>query len=85
MIDEIVGNDRVSFIKMDIEGAELKALEGAKETILRNAPKLAICIYHKYEDICEIGNYVLKLNPNYKLYIRHYTTCMWETVLYAVD
>lgn len=85
MIDEIVGDDKVSFIKMDIEGAELKALEGAKETIKKYSPKLAICIYHKFEDIYEIGNYVLGLNPNYKLYIRHYTTCKWETVLYAVE
>lgn len=85
MIDEIVGDDKVSFIKMDIEGAELKALEGAKETILKYSPRLAICIYHKYEDIHEIGNYILNLNPNYKLYIRHYSTCMWETVLYAVE
>ena len=84
IIDEIVGEDKVSFIKMDIEGAELKALEGAKETILKWYPRLAICIYHKYEDIYEIGDYILSLNPNYKLYIRHYSTCMWETVLYAV-
>ena len=84
MIEEIVKNDKVSFIKMDIEGAELKALEGAKETISKYKPRLAICIYHKYEDIYEIGDYILTLNPNYKLYIRHYTTCMWETVLYAV-
>lgn len=83
-IDAIVGDDNVSFIKMDIEGAELKALEGAKETILRCFPKLAICIYHKAEDIYEIGNYILGLNPRYKFYIRHYTAYKWETVLYAV-
>lgn len=83
-IDEIVGGDRVSLIKMDIEGAELKALEGARETILKYLPRLAISIYHKYEDIYEIGSYILGLNPNYKLYIRHYTTCSFETVLYAV-
>lgn len=69
---------------MDIEGAELKALEGARECILKYSPRLAICIYHKAEDIYEIGNYILSLNPDYKLYIRHYTTCMWETVLYAI-
>ena len=83
-IDEIVGDEKVSFIKMDIEGAELKALEGARECILKYSPRLAICIYHKAEDIYEIGNYILSLNPDYKLYIRHYTTCMWETVLYAI-
>lgn len=83
-IDTMVGTERITFIKMDIEGAELKALEGAKETIIRNKPKLAICIYHKPEDVILISEYILKLNPEYKLYIRHYASNMWETVLYAV-
>lgn len=83
-IDSIVNGKEVTFIKMDIEGAELKGLEGAKETIIKYRPRLAICIYHKPADIYEIGKYILEIQPNYKLYIRHYTTCMWETVLYAV-
>ncbi len=82
-IGAIVGNENVLFIKMDIEGAELKALEGVKETILRCFPKLAICIYHKPKDICEIGNYILSLNSCYKFYNRHYTTYRCGTVLYA--
>lgn len=82
-IDSVVDGNKVTFIKMDIEGAELKALEGASETIMRYHPRLAICIYHKFMDIYEIGKYILELNPDYKLYIRHYTTCNWETVLYA--
>lgn len=83
-IDSIINEDKVTFIKMDIEGAELKALEGARETIIKYHPRLAICIYHRPMDIYEIGKYILEMNPNYKLYIRHYTTCIWETVLYAV-
>ena len=82
-IDSIVGDDAVTFIKMDIEGSELKALAGAKETILRNSPRLAICIYHKPEDILEIPLYLLELVPEYKFYIRHYCSNMFETVLYA--
>ncbi len=83
-IDSITGDEAVTFIKMDIEGSELKALEGAKETILRNTPRLAICIYHKPEDILEIPLYLLELIPEYKFYIRHYCSNMFETVLYAV-
>ena len=84
-IDSITEGDKVTFIKMDIEGAELKALEGASNTIKKYHPKLAICIYHKPTDIYDIGSYLLTLYPNYKFYIRQYTTSMWETVLYAID
>lgn len=59
---------------MDIEGSELKALEGAKNTIQRNNPKLAISIYHKYEDIIELPLKILELEPEYKFYLRHYST-----------
>lgn len=73
-----------TFIKMDIEGAELSALYGAKETILRNRPKLGICIYHSDADMIRIAEYIHSLVPEYKLYIRHHTRRNHETVLYAV-
>lgn len=86
-IDEAVaGKERtgITFIKMDVEGSELESLKGAKNTILKDKPKLAICIYHKPEDLVEIPMYIKKLVPEYKLYIRHYASNEWETVLYAV-
>lgn len=83
MLDDVVKDEKVTFIKMDVEGSELNALRGAKNTIVRNKPKLAICIYHKPEDILEIPIYLLELVPEYKFYIRHYSSRMWETVLYA--
>ena len=82
-IDSVVKDERVTFIKMDIEGAELKSLIGAKNTIIKNKPRLAICLYHKPEDICEIPEYILSLVPEYKFYLRHYNSDMGETVLYA--
>lgn len=82
-IDEVI-RDKVTFIKMDIEGAELEALKGAKETIQRYKPKLAISIYHKPEDMTEIPLYIKELVPEYKLFIRHYSTSAGETILYAV-
>ena len=84
-IDRVVAEeDKVTFIKMDVEGAELESLKGAKETILRNKPKLAICIYHKPDDLIDIPLYINELVPEYKLYIRHHSNDRGETALYAV-
>ena len=82
-IDNVMKDEPVTFIKMDIEGAELKALIGAKNTIIKNRPRLAISIYHKPEDICEIPEYILSLVPEYKFYMRHYSSSSAETILYA--
>ena len=70
---------------MDIEGAEYKALLGAEKTIKKYKPKLAICIYHKPEDVWEIPWLIHQFNPNYKFYLRHYSLTSPETVLYAID
>lgn len=83
-LDDLI-KDRVTFIKMDIEGSELRALMGAQQIIKEFRPKLAICVYHKREDIVEIPKYILSLVPEYKLYLRHYSNYFaTETVLYAV-
>jgi FkbM family methyltransferase len=83
-IDNVVGDGNVTFIKMDIEGSELAALHGAKETIKRCRPKLAICIYHKPEDMWEIPDYISELVPDYKFYVRIYRYSTSELVLYAI-
>lgn len=82
-IDDMVGDDKVTFIKMDIEGSEMKALDGAKKTIERCKPKLAISIYHREDDMWEIPYYILSKYPWYKIYIRHYSLTVTETVMYA--
>ena len=63
---EELGLERVDFIKMDIEGAEVDALLGAEETISLFKPKLAICTYHRPTDPIEIRRILSKYNPNYK-------------------
>ena len=84
-IDEAIHpGDKVTFIKMDVEGSELESLKGAKNTILRDKPKLAICIYHKPEDMVTIPLYIKELVPEYKLYVRRHSNSWAETVLYAV-
>jgi len=74
----------ITFVKMDIEGSELSALKGMEKTIKRCKPKLAICIYHKFEDLWELPLYIKSLVPEYRFYIRNYTTHLDEIVLYAV-
>ena len=78
----------ITFIKMDVEGFELDALKGARNHIISDKPKLAICVYHKPDDLWEIPEYILSLNPEYKLYLRQYMIGdgenPWETVLYAI-
>lgn len=73
-----------TFIKMDIEGAELEALEGAEFIIRKHKPKLAICVYHRPEDLYEIPEIIKSYREDYKLYLRHYTDTYSELVLYAV-
>lgn len=77
-------SDKVTFIKMDIEGAELEALKGGREIIKAYKPKLAVSVYHKKDDMTEIPAYLKALVPEYKLYFRHYSNSVYETVLYAV-
>ena len=86
-IDSLEIGKPVTFIKMDIEGSELEALKGARETIRRDMPKLAICVYHRKEDMITIPQYIRSLEPegrSYAFYLRHHGLCGNETVLYAI-
>ncbi len=75
---------RVDFIKMDIEGAELPALKGARRTINKYKPKLAISVYHSLNDFVNIPEYIESLDTKFKFYLDHYTIHSEETVLFAV-
>ena len=77
-------DEKISFIKMDIEGAEMNALSGAKNTILKNKPLLAICIYHSYEDYYRIPLWIKELVPEYHIYVRAHSDSPGEAVVYAV-
>jgi FkbM family methyltransferase len=83
-IDEVLLGFKPNFIKMDIEGAEYQALLGAKNTILENTPNLAICIYHKPDDLWELPLLIHQWNPDYKLYLRPYAYSTFDLVLLAV-
>lgn len=75
--------DKVDFIKSDIEGAEPFALEGAKDTLRRFRPKLAISIYHSMDDFVNIINQIDELNLGYKFYLGHASIYASETILFC--
>ncbi len=78
----IEGN--VTFIKLDVEGAEYEALKGAEKLIQNCRPTLAVSVYHKAQDIWELPELILSMAPEYTFYLRHYSLSSEETVLYAV-
>lgn len=64
--------EELTFLKMDIEGAEQGALLGSERLIRSLHPKLAICTYHGYEDIWKIPLMIDNMYPEYQFYLRHY-------------
>lgn len=83
-VDNVI-SDEVTFIKMDIEGAELKALEGARKTVSAYRPKLYVCAYHRNEDMFMLPFKIKELYEGYKIYFRHHPYIpAWESNFYAV-
>lgn len=76
--------DYVSMIKIDTEGCELPILKGSQRIIEKCKPKLAICLYHNYQDVLEICEWVYGLNLGYKLYLRHQSGTGADSILFAV-
>ena len=86
-IDEYVSEnniEKVDFIKMDIEGAEMKALKGAEQTLIKHRPQLAISIYHSNNDMQDIPIYLHNILKNYIFKIGQYSPDNDETILYAI-
>lgn len=83
-IDKIMGKEKATFIKMDIEGSELEALKGAKNQIMNYSPRLAICVYHKKEDLITIPQLIVNYNPRYHLYLRPHSSMPTELTLFCI-
>ncbi|GHV55600.1 hypothetical protein FACS1894216_18370 [Synergistales bacterium] len=78
------GDTRVTYIKLDIEGAEYSALMGARKTIADCAPALAVCVYHQPQDVYELLELINGINPQYSFMLRHHLpSCNFDTVLYC--
>jgi len=83
-IENVLNGRRVTYISMDIEGAEHNAILGAEQIIRKWKPKIAVCVYHKREDLFDLLLLLKSFVPQYKFYMRHYTDNQTETVLYAI-
>jgi len=83
-LDSLANEFVPTFLKMDIEGAEPYALEGAAKILHRHAPSLAVCLYHNQDHLWQLPSLIHATQPKYDLYLRHYADECWETVCYAV-
>ncbi len=84
-LDEDI-KDKITILKMDIEGSEIYALKGSERHLLKEQPALIISIYHGYEDFLKIWQYINSLGIRYKYYLRYYGGPIFPTeiVLYAI-
>jgi len=82
-IDEMLASSPATLIVMDVEGNELKALQGARQTILNFKPLLALAAYHKKDDIPVLVDFLKTLVPDYKFYFRVHKPMAIDAVLYA--
>ncbi len=84
-LDQILRGSRPNYIKLDIEGAEMAALRGAQRLIEENRPNMAICLYHRPEDLWEIPLWIATRWPAYSLYLRLHGPMGLSTVLYCIN
>lgn len=84
-VDAMLGKKIPTLIKLDVEGCEKEALEGAKTAISQHKPKLILSAYHRTEDLIELPFLVKEMNSGYKLYLRHHPYIpAWDTNFYCI-
>lgn len=71
-LDNLVGKEPVTFLKMDVEGSESRAILGAANTIRRHKPKLMISAYHRSEDLFALPLQIQRIQPGYRFYLRRF-------------
>lgn len=82
-LDRVFGHETPSYVKMDIEGAELRALDGAARILARSATTWAIMTYHRPTDLWEIPLRLLETG-DHDVYLRRHAEDCWEICAYAV-
>jgi FkbM family methyltransferase len=81
-IDQAVDRPATA-IKLDIEGSEAAAIEGARNQITTNRPGLCISAYHQTDDLFTLPDRIRALDPAYRLSLRQFTPWLYDTNLYC--
>ncbi len=78
--------EKITMIKMDIEGSEEKAILGSINHIKNDNPKLLISVYHNNDHLWKIQKLINEINTNYNYYLRCYGNCIYPTeiILFAI-
>ncbi|MBD5082069.1 MAG: FkbM family methyltransferase [Ruminococcaceae bacterium] len=83
--DAMLGGKIPTLIKLDVEGCEREALEGARKSITQHKPKLILSAYHRTEDLLDLPLLIKEMNSGYKLYLRHHPYIpAWDTNFYCI-
>jgi FkbM family methyltransferase len=83
-LDQVMGSNKVDFLKLDVEGGEVNALIGAQKTINRSRPVLAISAYHRPDDLWVIPDLIMQISDGYDFFLRFHGYNTFELVLYAI-
>jgi FkbM family methyltransferase len=83
-LDDALAGEAPTYLKMDIEGSEIDALQGASGLIGRHAPVLAVCAYHRQDHLWRIPATMRSLNPDYRIFLRPHTRLVEDLVCYAI-
>jgi len=83
-LDDLAAGTQPTFVKLDVEGEELAALEGGKATLERMRPVVAVCVYHRPEDLWTIPLFLHEVLPEHRMYLRAHAWDGFELVAYAV-
>lgn len=83
-LDEVLAGHTVDFIKLDVEGAELQALQGARKLISGSRPVLAVSLYHRPQDLWELPLALAELCEDYRLHVRQHFFNTFDSVIYAL-
>lgn len=84
-VDSVIKDTPITYLKADVEGVEEEMLMGMQNLLKTQKPKLSLACYHKTEDLCTLIPLLHKINPEYKIYLRHHPYIpFWDTNLYCI-